>query len=230
VNETADVARLGRLLAAPGRAAMLDVLFDGRAWSVSELADAVGISPSTASEQLQTLERGGLVSSVRDGRHRRYRLASDEIAAALESLSTLAPLQASRGLRAITRTEAMRAARTCYDHLAGTLGVAVSEGLVHAGVVLPAEHSFAPTRHGEQVLETAGIDMVALSRAKRPTTLACLDWSERRPHLAGGLGAALLHRLETLGGIERLAPGRAIRLRPAGHALLGRLGVTVGAG
>jgi hypothetical protein len=167
------------------------------------------------------------VSSIRDGRHRRYRIASDEIAAALESLSTLAPLRAQTGLRAISRTAAMRAARTCYDHLAGGLGVAVAEGLVRAGVVLPAEHSFAPTARGEQVLRTVDIDVSALARAKRPTSLACLDWSERRPHLAGGLGAALLRQLEAGGGVERLAPGRAIRLRPAGHELLGRLGVTV---
>jgi hypothetical protein len=175
-----------------------------------------------------SLARGGLVSSIRDGRHRRYRFASDEIAAALESLSTLAPLRAPTGLREISRTAALRAARTCYDHLAGGLGVAVAEGLVRAEVVLPAEQSFAPTERGEQVLRTVDIDVSVLERAKRPTSLACLDWSERSPHLAGGLGAALLRWLETGGGIERLAPGRAVRLRPAGHELLGRLGVTVG--
>jgi DNA-binding transcriptional ArsR family regulator len=229
VSETEDVATLGRLLAAPARAAMLDALFDGRAWSVRALAEAAGISPSTASEHLHQLARGGLVSSIRDGRYRRYRIASDEIAAALESLSTLAPLRASTGLRAITRTEAMRAARTCYDHLAGGLGVAVADGLVRAGVVLPAEESFAPTARGAHLLRTVDIDVDALARAKRPTSLACLDWSEQRPHLAGGLGAALLGRLETGGGLERLAPGRAVRLRPAGHELLGRLGVSLGA-
>lgn len=229
MSENADIATLGRLLAAPGRAAMLDALFDGRGWSVAELAGAAGISPSTASVHLQSLARGGLVSSIREGRHRRYRIASDEIALALESLSTLAPLRASTGLRAISRTAAMRAARTCYDHLAGGLGVAVAEGLVRAGVVLPAEESFAPTGRGEQVLRTIDIDVSSLARAKRPTSLACLDWSERRPHLAGGLGAALLRRLEADGGIERLAPGRAVRLRPAGQELLGRLGVFVGA-
>jgi DNA-binding transcriptional ArsR family regulator len=209
---------------------MLDALFDGRAWSVAALADAASISPSTASVHLRELARGGLVSSIRDGRYRRYRIASDEIAVALESLSTLAPLRASSGLRAITRSEAMRAARTCYDHLAGGLGVAVADGLVRAGVVLPAEQSFAPTAWGAQRLGTVGIDVEVLARVKRPTSLACLDWSERRPHLAGGLGAALLGRLETGGGIERLAPGRAVRLRPAGHELLGRLGVSLGSG
>jgi DNA-binding transcriptional ArsR family regulator len=226
MHETTDLAALGRLLAAPARAAMVDALFDGRAWSVGELADAARVSPSTASEHLQALAAGGLVAGQREGRHRHYRLASDEIAGALESLSTLAPLRPPNGLRAITRSEAMRAARTCYDHLAGRLGVAVADGLVQAEVLRPAAQSFAPTAPGEGALAAVGIDLGALSRTRRPTVLACLDWSEQRPHLAGALGAALLRRLEATGGLERLAPGRAVRLLPPGRALLGSLGVT----
>jgi DNA-binding transcriptional ArsR family regulator len=229
VADTNDLAALGRLLAAPARAAMVDALFDGRAWTVAELAAAAGVSPSTASEHLQALAQGGLVSGTREGRNRRYRIASDEIAVALESLSTLAPLRPSKGLRAITRNEAMWAARTCYDHLAGRLGVAVADGLVQAGVLQPAEQSFATTPHGAAALAAAGIDLDALSRTRRPATLACLDWSEQRPHLAGALGAALLRRLESAGGIQRLTPGRAVRLQPAGRALLGLLGVTIDA-
>ena len=227
MSETNDLAALGRLLAAPARAAMVDALFDGRAWSVGELARAARVSSSTASEHLQALAAGGLVTGLRDGRHRRYRLASDEIAAALESLSTLAPLRPSSGLRDVTRSDAMRAARTCYDHLAGRLGVAIADGLVQAGVVQPAEQSFATTAAGRHALEAVGIDVTALARTRRPTTLACLDWSEHRPHLAGALGAALLRRLEAGGGIERLAPGRAVRLLPPGRALLGSLGLAV---
>jgi DNA-binding transcriptional ArsR family regulator len=226
MHDTTDLAALGRLLAAPARAAMVDALFDGRAWSVGDLADAARVSPSTASEHLRALADGGLVTGLRDGRHRRYRLASDAIAAALESLSTLAPLRPSNGLRAVTRNEAMRAARTCYDHLAGRLGVAVADGLVQAEVLQPAEQSFAPTTAGEGRLASVGIDLDALTRARRPATLACLDWSEHRPHLAGALGAALLGRLEATGGLERLAPGRAVRMLPSGWALLGSLGLT----
>ncbi|MEO9175545.1 MAG: transcriptional regulator, partial [Gaiellales bacterium] len=161
---------------------------------------------------------------------RRYRLASDAIAGALESLSTLAPLRPARGLRAVTRGAAMRAGRTCYDHLAGRLGVAVADGLVGAGVVEPAERSFAPTARGAQALRAAGIDVDAVSHTRRPATLACLDWSEQRPHLAGALGAALLARLEAAGGIERLTPGRAVRLCAPGVAMLGSLGVMVDVG
>jgi DNA-binding transcriptional ArsR family regulator len=230
VSETNDLAALGRLLAAPARAAMVDALFDGRAWAVGELAGAAGVSPSTASEHLQALAGGGLVVSVRDGRRRRYRLASDEIAQALESLSTLAPLRPASGLRAVTRSEAMRAARTCYDHLAGRLGVAVAEGLVAAEIVQSAEQGFAPTQRGARALSGVGIELDGLSRTRRPATLACLDWSERRPHLAGALGAALLRRIEAIGGLERLTPGRAVRLLPAGSALLGSLGLTIDAG
>ena len=227
--DTNDLAALGRLLAVPARAAMVDALFDGRAWSVGALAAAAGVSPSTASEHLQALAAGGLVSSAREGRERRYRIASDAIAAALESLSTLAPLRPAHGLRAVTRGEAMRAARTCYDHLAGRLGVDVADGLVSAGVLQPPEHGFAPTGRGALALGSVGIDVAALAALKRPTTLACLDWSEQRPHLAGALGAELLRTLESAGGVERLSPGRAVRLRPAGRDLLARLGVAIDA-
>jgi DNA-binding transcriptional ArsR family regulator len=202
MSDTNDIAGLGRLLAAPARAAMVDALFDGRAWSVGELARAADVSPSTASEHLHALAAGGLIAGTRDGRHQRYRLASDAIAAALESLSTLAPLRPSSGLRAITRSEAMRSARTCYDHLAGRLGVAIADGLVRAEVLQPAEQGFAPTAHGRRSLTVVGIELDGLAHTRRPATLACLDWSEQRPHLAGGLGALLLRRLETVGGLE----------------------------
>jgi DNA-binding transcriptional ArsR family regulator len=228
VSDTNDIAALGRLLAAPARASMVDALFDGRPWSVGELARAAGISPSTATEHLQALAAGGLVTGARDGRHRRYMLASAQIAAALESLSTLAPLRPARGLREITRSDAMRAGRTCYDHLAGRLGVAIADGLVQTDVLLPAEQGFAPTAHGGRALAAAGIDVAELARARRPLTLACLDWSEHVPHLGGGLGAALLRRLEALGGLERLTPGRAVRMLPAGSELLASLGIRAG--
>jgi DNA-binding transcriptional ArsR family regulator len=229
VADTNDLAALGRLLAVPARAAMVDALFDGRAWSVGALAAAAGVSASTASEHLGALAAGGLVSSARAGRERHYRIASDAIAAALESLSTLAPLRPAQGLRAITRSDAMRAARTCYDHLAGRLGVDVADGLVSSGVLAPAEHGFAPTARGAHTLGSIGIDVASLSALRRPMTLACLDWSEQRPHLAGALGAALLRTLESVGGVERLSPGRAVRLRPAGRDVLGRLGVAIDA-
>jgi DNA-binding transcriptional ArsR family regulator len=219
-----DVAAVGRLLAAPARAAMLDALFDGGEWAVGDLARAARVSPSTASEHLELLRRGGLVTASRDGRYRRYRLAGPEVAEALEQLGTLAPELRARGLSESSRNEALQRGRTCYDHLAGHLGVAVTEALVARGYVRPASEGFAPTPAGAEAFGRIGIDFESLRRARRPVTRSCLDWSEHRPHLAGGLGAALLARLEAERGLERVNAGRAVRLRPTGRALLAELG------
>jgi DNA-binding transcriptional ArsR family regulator len=220
-----DFAAVGRLIGAPARAAMLDALFDGEAWSVTELARAARISPSTASEHLDVLREGGLVAASRDGRCRRYRLASPDVADALEALGPLAPPLAAHGLADDSRNEALRRGRTCYDHLAGRLGVDVTEALVGAGQLLDSADSFAPTAVGERAFGAIGIDLDTLRRARRPVSRSCLDWSERRPHLAGSLGAALLARLEAVRGLERLNGSRAVRLRPRGRVLLAELGV-----
>ncbi|MFT3872855.1 MAG: metalloregulator ArsR/SmtB family transcription factor [Nocardioides sp.] len=222
-----DLATLGRLLAVPSRAAMLDALFDGGDWAVGDLARAAGISSSTASEHLAAMTAGGLVTSTQQGRHRLYHLASDEIAQALESLSTLAPLRVESGLTKISKMEALHRARTCYDHLAGRLGVLVADGFVSSGHLEPAERGFAMTPQGHRAFESEGIDVAEVVRARRPTTLACLDWSEKRPHLAGALGAAVLTQLLAIAGIQRIGTGRAVRLRPPGADVLGRLGVDV---
>lgn len=224
-----DMAALGRLLASPARVTMLDALFDGRSWAVGELAAAARVAPSTASEHLRLLRVGGLVVAVAAGRFRRYRLAGGDVATALELLGTLAPPLASRGLADAARADALRAARTCYDHLAGRLGVAIADALVAGGLVRDAGHGFQPTREGERVFVGVGIDTAALRRARRPYARACLDWSERRSHLAGGLGASLLARIEAVRGLERLPTPRAVRLLPPGRALLEELGVPVGA-
>src|SRR5579884_63873 len=220
-----DLAAVGRLIASPARAAMLDALFDGRSWSVGDLAAAAGVAPSTASEHLRLLLAGGLVVDGRDGRHHRFRLRGPDVAEALELLVTLAPAAPRSGLKQATRNGALHAARTCYDHLAGRLGVAVTDALVERGHLLGPEQDFAPTPGGERAFERIGVDVAALRRARRPLARACLDWSERRPHLAGALGAALLARLEAAGGLERLPTPRAVRLLAPGEALLHRLGV-----
>src|SRR6266542_999438 len=146
-----DVAAVGRLLAAPARAAMLDALFDGDGWSVGELAHAARVAPSTASEHLELLRVGGLVVAARDGRYRRYRLAGPEVAHALECLGALAPRLSARGL-----TDA-----SCYDHLAGQLGVAVTDGLVERGYLLGADESLAPTDAGIRAFARIRIDVEA---------------------------------------------------------------------
>lgn len=206
---------------------MLDALFDGQPWSVRELAGVARIAPSTASEHLEMLRAGGLVVSARDGRYQRYRLASAEVADVLERLGTLAPPLRARGLSDSSRNEALHLARTCYDHLAGRLGVAITDTLVERGYLLGADRSFPPTRAGVRAFAAVGIDVEALRRSRRTLARACLDWSERKPHLAGALGAALLARLESVHGVERLSGSRAVRVRPPGHALLGQLGLHV---
>jgi DNA-binding transcriptional ArsR family regulator len=224
VETNVDLAALGRLLASPARAAMLDALFDGRSWAVGELAAVAGVAVSTASEHLRLLRGGGLVVDVRDGRRRLFRLSGPEVAEALELLGTLAPRTAVSGLKESARNGALHRARTCYDHLAGRLGVAVADALLERRLLLGAEDGFAPTPLGERAFARVGIDVGALRRSRRPLARACLDWSERRPHLAGGLGAALLARLDAVNGIERLPTPRALRLLPPGEELLRLLG------
>jgi DNA-binding transcriptional ArsR family regulator len=220
-----DLAAIGRLLATPARAAMIDALFDGQAWSVRKLAAAARVSPSTACEHLQRLRQAGLVVAARKGRYQLYRLKNDEVADALELLGTLAPPLPPRGLADSARNEALHAARTCYDHLAGRLGVAITDALVGRGYLSAADRGFMPTRAGDRAFAAVGIDTESLHRDRRPVARACLDWSERRPHLAGALGAALLARLESAHGIERLPRSRVVRLRPPGRALLSEMGV-----
>jgi DNA-binding transcriptional ArsR family regulator len=227
VKASVDMAAFGQLLASPTRAAMLDALFDGRAWPVHELAAVARVAPSTASEQLQLLRNGGLVVATREGRRHLYRLRGPDVAAALELLGTLAPASRDSGLSASVRNGALHEARTCYDHLAGRLGVAITEALVESGLLLGADHDLRPTEEGERRFAAIGVDVAALRRARRPVTRACLDWSERRPHLAGSLGAALLTRLHQVDGVERLPAPRAVRLLPAGRSLLGELGIAV---
>jgi len=226
ITTNLDIAAVGRLLAGRARAAMLDALFDGGAWSVRELACVARIAPSTASEHLAQLRNGGLVVATRSGRHRRYRLAGEDVAHALECLGILAPpLPPSRGLAEASRNEALREARTCYDHLAGRLGVTITRGFVDHGYLAGVDGGFLPTAPGKLALADVGIDVDALERARRPVARPCMDWSERRHHLAGGLGAAVLARLESAGGLAHLQRSRAVRLRPSGTALLARLGI-----
>jgi len=225
VATNVDVAAVGRLLAAPARAAMLDALFDGEAWSVHELAHCARVAPSTASEHLELLRKGGLVVASRDGRHRRYRLAGSDVAHALECLGALAPPLPVRGLADSSRNDALRLGRTCYDHLAGRLGVAVTDALVQRGHLRGAADNFAPTPAGVEAFAAVEIDVEGLRRARRSLSRSCLDWSERRPHLAGALGAALLARLESVRGLERLNGSRAVRLRASGRQLLGELDI-----
>jgi DNA-binding transcriptional ArsR family regulator len=186
-----DLAAVGALLGNPSRAAMLDALMTGRALTATELARAAAVSPATASEHLAKLREGGLVEVVAQGRHRYHRLASPEVGAALESLSLVAPAKPVTTLRQSGRARSLAEARTCYDHLAGRCAVALHDGLVQRGWLVPEAGGYGLTEPGVQGLLGWGVDVSAARAARRRFARPCLDWTERREHLAGALAAAL---------------------------------------
>jgi DNA-binding transcriptional ArsR family regulator len=214
----ADIAPAAALMGDPARAAMLTALLDDRALAAGELAELAGVSPATASEHLTRLLGGSLVTVMSQGRHRYYRLAGPEVAAAIEALSQLSPPAPVRSLRQSRQAAALAQARTCYDHLAGQAGVALFDALLAGGVL--AQHDPAVlevTAAGEATLAAFGVNAASLRHSRRRFAGACLDWTERRPHLNGALGAAITARLLGLGWIERGARRRAVRVTPAGQ-------------
>lgn len=228
----ADVAPLAALLADPGRVAMLWAVSDGRALPAGELAHAARVAPSAASAHLAKLVAGGLLVAERHGRHRYYRLASPRLVGALEALAALAPPRAARSAAEAHGGSTVRFARTCYDHLAGELGVRVTEALVEQGALALEGDTFAVTARAPEMFGVLGVDLDAVAassrRTKRPLTRACLDWSERRYHLAGALGAALAHSLLARAWVARAPVGRALRVSNVGRRGLRRtLGLVV---
>jgi DNA-binding transcriptional ArsR family regulator len=220
----ADLARVAGLVGDPTRAAMLVALLDGRPRTAGELGRLGGVAPSTASGHLAQLLEGGLVCCAVDGRRRLYRLASPETAELLETLARLAPPTRPRSLRGVDRAQALRTARLCYDHLAGVLGVAVTEGLVDRGVLVLASDgaAFDVTPAGETWLGRLGVDVAAARQKRRSFARACLDWSERRPHLAGALGAGVADAFLRHGWVARRPDDRALVVTDAGRAALVR--------
>jgi DNA-binding transcriptional ArsR family regulator len=186
-----DLAAVGALLGNPSRAAMLDALMTGRALTAGELAHVAEVSPATASEHLAKLRDGGLVEVVTQGRHRYHRLASADVGAALEAVSHIAPAKPVHTLRQSTRARSLAEARTCYDHLAGRSGVALHDGLVARAWLVPEAGGYGLSDAGVEGLLGWGVDVTTARAARRPLARPCLDWTERREHLAGALAAAL---------------------------------------
>jgi DNA-binding transcriptional ArsR family regulator len=219
MSSDVDTAAVAALIANRARCAMLDALFDGGERTAGSLAKLAGVAPSTASGHLRLLADGGLIVLEQRGRRQYARLAGPKVAHALEALSTIAPTTPSRTLRASTRASALRHARTCYDHLAGALGVALTDAL-RAGGILGEDLTL--TGHGDIRMRRFGIDVDRLRAGRRPLTLSCLDWSERRPHLAGSLGAAVCLQLLGRGWIVRMPEPRIVRVTASGRAGLAR--------
>jgi len=204
---------LGRLVGDPSRAAMLGALMDGRAWTGRELANFAHVSPSTASSHLQRLLRGDLITVFAQGRHRYYRIASPYVAAALESLMALAPPPVVRHPTERRIASDLCAARLCYDHLAGKLGVALADSLVQRGAIVLSEGGSTLTKEGSSFFDRIG---ARVERSRRPICRACLDWSERRAHVAGTVGASLATLALEREWVRRKKGSRALAVTPQG--------------
>jgi len=217
-----DTAAVAGLFADRSRVAMIDLLLDGQDHALSALAGAAGVAPSTAVGHVSLLERGGIVCSRRQGRNRLVRLAGPEVAAAYEALAELAPERRVTSLRGSTRREQLAAARTCYDHLAGRLGVALTDAALEADA-LTADFGLGPS--AGSWFARLGVDLDALPRGRRPFIRVCIDWTERREHLAGSLGAAVCSALLDAGWAARRPGTRALAVTPLGESELAAIGI-----
>ena len=214
----ADIASIASVIGHPARGRMLTALFRGPGMSASELAAEAGVSASTASAHLARLTESGLVVAERSGRRRLHRLADERVAEVIEGLALIAPPHPVRSLRDGNRAAAERAARSCYDHLAGAAGVALTARLCELGALDGDGLTVAdPAPFAALGVEVEAVDE---RRGRRPLTRSCLDWSERRPHLAGALGAAVLDTLLDDGRLVRRRRGRAVAVTPRGAAEL----------
>lgn len=218
---TNQIARVAALVGEPARTAMLLALMDGRALTAHELAAAGHISPATASRHLQLLAEAGLLRVERQGRHRYHRLASVEVARVLEGIMQLAALSAPKVQRVATgpRDAAMRLARTCYDHLAGRIAVAMAQRLIEDGAVVVEDDTAVVTDAAGAALEGLGLRselVYARGPGNRPPCRPCLDWGERRVHLAGRLGSVLCSHCLQMGWLLQQPKTRALELTPRG--------------
>jgi DNA-binding transcriptional ArsR family regulator len=218
---TTALAEIGALIGDAGRANMLAALLDGRALTATELAHHAGVTPQTASGHLAKLLAGHLIVVEKQGRHRFHRLASPEVARMIEAMMQMAALGDATGrskpVRVGPRDEALRAARTCYDHLAGRLGVAVADALAARDLIRLGADGGVVTPEGRAFLSAFGVDVEAALQNKRVFCRPCLDWSERRPHLAGVVGMEIMNRCFHLGWIRRQEGVRAVAVTPAGQ-------------
>ncbi|MCM3549897.1 ArsR family transcriptional regulator [Niallia circulans] len=212
-----DFSYIAKLMADSSRAAMLDALLGLDGLPASELARKANISLQTASSHLTKLAEGNLVSVEKHGRHRYFRLASTDVAQAIETLTVIAPPTRINSLKDSSSVEKIKIARTCYDHLAGKLGVSITEAFLEKGYLLEDQEDFLVTDKGEKFFNHFEIDIDVLRKKRRHFARKCLDWSERRYHLAGALGNAVLVRLFDLCWIEKL-PDRAVKVTKRGKA------------
>ncbi len=212
-----SLAEVAALLGDPARAHMLDALMDGRALTATELALAARVAPSTASAHLAKLEDARLLTLLKQGRHRYYRLASPLIGRMLESVMAVAAVQSPARHRPPTpRDAALGLVRTCYDHLAGRLAVGIADALQQRGYLALEDEAGALTEAGARFLQKFGLDLDLEQKRRRSFCRPCLDWTERRMHIGGAVGAGLARRCLELGWLERRRDSRALKVTPLG--------------
>lgn len=219
MNSGPDISRLAALIADPCRSMMLGALMDGRALTAGELSTVGGVTPQTASSHLAKLVDGGFLTVSNQGRHRYFKLASDSIADILENLMALSSQRTGIMPQTGPRDTAMRHARVCYDHLAGEMGVAMFDGLVRRKLLTvdDGRQNALLTEVGAESFTAFGIDIEELRSAKRPICRTCLDWSVRKPHLAGALGAALWNQILFRKWANRIENSRVVQFTPEGR-------------
>lgn len=212
-----NITNIAALIGDHARSEVLTALMSGMALTATELAEVAGVTKQTISGHLAKLVEAKLLVAEAQGRHRYFRLADHDVAQLLESLMSVAFRTGAVRLRSSPREPALRKARVCYDHLAGELGVMVYDFLVERGALALSGDGIALTDIGHGVMRKLGIDTAALSGTRRVLCRTCLDWSERRHHLAGALGAALLARFEELGWARRIKDSRVVAFSPNGE-------------
>lgn len=216
MKEGPVIATVAALIGDPARANILTVLMDGRAATVTELAQAASVTIQTASGHLAKLHDARLLVGEKQGRHRYFRLSGPDVAEVLESLMGLAQRTGAVRTRTGPRDDVLRRARVCYDHLAGERGIELFNGLVSRRLIEMHDEPIV-TENGRDFFTAIGLDLATLEKGRRPVCRRCLDWSERRHHLAGGLGAAILRHMLDRGWIRR-GRGRVIEFSSKGQA------------
>ena len=217
MSSAPQIAEVAALVGDPARANILVALLGGRALTATELAHAAGVSPQTTSGHLGKLSTARLVVLMKQGRHRYYRLAGPQVAHMLESIMNVALDGPPRYQPRTRLDDAMRQARTCYDHFAGVLGVGIADAMTEQGYLVLGEEAGEVTPSGMEFMSRLGVDLAAARSKRRVFCRPCLDWSERRAHIGGAVGAAFAQRCFDLKWIERLGDTRALKITPLGR-------------
>jgi DNA-binding transcriptional ArsR family regulator len=223
MKEGPDISHIAALIGDPARANMLTVLMGGKALTVSELAEEAGVTIQTASAHLSRMEAGGLLHPRKQGRHKYFALATDDVAHVLEALMGLAAGAGHLRKRTGPKDESLRKARVCYNHLAGEMGTRLYDSLLGRHFIEVSDAGMALTPQGAAFVTGFGIDLEALRKRKVPLCRECLDWSERRFHLAGSLGRAFLARIEALAWARKDQVSRAVLFSASGEAQFTRV-------